>query len=126
MELRGPIAGCFLALLVIPGIHEGGAILEEPGQLVKLLGTIFLGPLSGGLSRSSQPLEPNGQTFGPCRAPGTIRASVAQRSVPMILKADPSGVIAVQCFVKIAPPTAEKTFHQFDGLTTNSPLKQAI
>ena len=40
MELRGPIAECFLALMVIlAGIHEGGAILGEPGQLVKFLGT---------------------------------------------------------------------------------------
>jgi len=36
MELRGPIAGCFLALMIIlAGIHEGGAILREPGQPVK-------------------------------------------------------------------------------------------
>jgi hypothetical protein len=43
----------------------------------------------------------------------------------VILKVDPSGVgvIAVQCFVKIA---AEKTYHQFEGLITNSPPKQAI
>jgi hypothetical protein len=67
MELRGPIAGCFLALMIIlAGIHEGGAILREPGQPVKYLGTA-----PGRLSRSSQPPEPDGQTFGPCRAPGT-------------------------------------------------------
>jgi hypothetical protein len=76
MELRGPIAGYFLALLVIlAGIHEGGAILGGPGQLVKFLGTTFLEPLPGGLSRSSQPLEPDGQTFVPCRAPGTTIAA---------------------------------------------------
>jgi len=75
MELRGPIAEGFLALLVIlAGIHEGGPILGGPGQLVKFLGTTFLEPLPGGLSRSSQPLEPDGQTFGPCRAPGTTHA----------------------------------------------------
>ena len=47
---------------------------------------------------------------------------------PAIRKVDPSGVgvIAVQCFVKTAPTAAGKTSHQFNGLTTNSPPKQAI
>jgi hypothetical protein len=95
MELRGPIAEGFLALLVIlAGIHEGGAILGGPGQLVKFLGTTFLEPLPGGLSRSSQPLEPDGQTFGPCRAPGTIvTATLPSKShVPDTMYIPPSGV----------------------------------
>jgi hypothetical protein len=43
----------------------------------------------------------------------------------VILKVDPSGVgvIAVQCFVKIA---AEKTYHQFDGLTTKTGHLQKV
>jgi hypothetical protein len=51
-----------------------------------------------------------------------------EAKVPAILKVDPSGVsvIAVQCFVKTAPTAAGEISHQFDGLTTNSPPKQAI
>lgn len=63
VHLRGPIADCFLVLLVVlVGVHEDGAILGEPGQLVK-----FLRP--AGSSRSSQPLKSDGQTFGPLPSP---------------------------------------------------------